>query len=138
MTPVSFQITQSDCASDLKMDPKKICPYGLKTIVECITRATLLSQPTDIPGFLNDYLFELIDFRRSYPEADFKDVSFHYQEQWGELHFKYIKPHQQKSEGTTDAIKKMPETYRLVLPQIPEKSRAANMTTKPKTMIPIT
>ncbi|KAM7406388.1 hypothetical protein PAMP_000767 [Pampus punctatissimus] len=59
-----------------------LCPYGLKSLVECISRAVLLSQPADIPIFLLEYLAELINFRRCHPEADPKRVSFNYQEIW--------------------------------------------------------
>ncbi|XP_071345648.1 uncharacterized protein [Trachinotus anak] len=57
-------------------------PYGLKSIIQCATRATLLSQPTDIPEFLLQYLAEMINFRKSHPEADPRDVTFLYQELW--------------------------------------------------------
>uniref|UniRef100_A0A4W6EQW4 RIIa domain-containing protein n=1 Tax=Lates calcarifer TaxID=8187 RepID=A0A4W6EQW4_LATCA len=63
------------------MSFQNLCPYGLKSIVECITRATLISQPTDIPDFIYQYLSGLIKFRESLPEADPKDLSFHYQKQ---------------------------------------------------------
>lgn len=95
---MSVQTTQSLlCSSkeyfrkDLKMNIQSLCPYGMKSIMECISRAILLSQPTDIPGFLLQYLSELISFRESYPEDDPKIVTFCYQEMWGKLLFKYIK-----------------------------------------------
>ncbi|KAM7406381.1 hypothetical protein PAMP_000760 [Pampus punctatissimus] len=64
------------------MTSQNLCPYGLKSLVECISRAVLLSQPADIPIFLREYLAELINFRRCHPEADPKRVSFNYQEIW--------------------------------------------------------
>ncbi|XP_031137388.1 titin-like [Sander lucioperca] len=64
------------------MNIQSLCPYGMKSIMECISRATLLSQPTDIPGFLLQYLSELISFRESFPEDDPKIVTFCYQEMW--------------------------------------------------------
>ncbi|XP_045888808.1 calcium-binding tyrosine phosphorylation-regulated protein-like [Micropterus dolomieu] len=64
------------------MNFQSLCPYGLRSMMECISRATLLSQPTNIPDFLLQYVLELIRFRRSHPEADPKVVSFHYQELW--------------------------------------------------------
>ncbi|KAA8596057.1 hypothetical protein FQN60_011348, partial [Etheostoma spectabile] len=64
------------------MNIQSFCSYGLKCTLECISKATLLSQPTDVPGFLLQYLSELISFRESYPETDPKIVSFSYQEMW--------------------------------------------------------
>uniref|UniRef100_A0A8C4EYX5 RIIa domain-containing protein n=1 Tax=Dicentrarchus labrax TaxID=13489 RepID=A0A8C4EYX5_DICLA len=73
------------------MSVQSWCPYGLKSLMESISRATLLSQPTDIAEFLHQYLSELISFRRSHPETDPKVASFDYQELWGTLLFKYIR-----------------------------------------------
>uniref|UniRef100_A0A8C4H4Y7 Uncharacterized protein n=1 Tax=Dicentrarchus labrax TaxID=13489 RepID=A0A8C4H4Y7_DICLA len=70
---------------------KSWCPYGLKSLMECISRATFLSQPTDITEFLHQYLSELISFRSSHPEIDPKVASFDYQDLWGTLLFKYIR-----------------------------------------------
>uniref|UniRef100_A0A8P4G2N8 RIIa domain-containing protein n=1 Tax=Dicentrarchus labrax TaxID=13489 RepID=A0A8P4G2N8_DICLA len=48
------------------MSVQSWCPYGLKSLIECISRATFLSQPTDIAEFLHQYLSELISFRILY------------------------------------------------------------------------
>ncbi|KAK5873709.1 hypothetical protein PBY51_018724 [Eleginops maclovinus] len=64
------------------MNVQSSCPYGLKSLMECVSRATLLSQPADIPDFLLQYLSELISFRKSHPEDDPKVVSFNFQEMW--------------------------------------------------------
>ena len=72
------------------MTSHNLCPYGLKSTVECISRAALLSQPADIHNFLLKYLSELIDFRKCHPEDDPKLVSFNYQEMWGKLLFNII------------------------------------------------
>ncbi|XP_035858522.1 proteoglycan 4-like isoform X2 [Sander lucioperca] len=68
------------------MSVQSLCPYGLKSLVECISRATLLSKPADIPNFLVEYLLEVIHFRCSNVnhEAGDKDVSFQYQDLWEE------------------------------------------------------
>ena len=73
------------------MNAERIRPYGLKSIKECISRATFLSQPTNISDFIHQHLSEMINFRNSHTEADPKIVSFQYQELWGKLLFKYIK-----------------------------------------------
>lgn len=59
--------------------------YGLKSVMECISRAVLLSQPADIHDFLSQYFSGLIDYRDSQLETDPKKVSYNYQEQWGKL-----------------------------------------------------
>ncbi|XP_034091423.1 titin-like [Gymnodraco acuticeps] len=61
------------------MNIQSLCPYGLKSLMECASRATLLSQPADIPNFLLQYMSEQITFRKSQPEDDPKVVSFNYQ-----------------------------------------------------------
>ncbi|XP_028430897.1 calcium-binding tyrosine phosphorylation-regulated protein-like [Perca flavescens] len=68
------------------MSVQSVCPYGLRSLVECISRATLLSKPADIPNFLVEYLLEVIDFRGSNAdyEAGDKEVSFQYQDLWEE------------------------------------------------------
>ncbi|XP_034734807.1 uncharacterized protein LOC117948942 [Etheostoma cragini] len=78
----SFAVVKSTFKKDLKMNIQSFCSYGLKSTLECISRATLLSQPTDIPSFFLQYLSELIGFRESYPETDPKIVSFSYQKMW--------------------------------------------------------
>uniref|UniRef100_A0AAQ6IHA8 Uncharacterized protein n=1 Tax=Anabas testudineus TaxID=64144 RepID=A0AAQ6IHA8_ANATE len=51
-------------------------PYGLKSMMECLSRATLLSQPEDIPDFLTKYMSGLINFRDSGHETDPKLLCF--------------------------------------------------------------
>ena len=62
-----------------------LCPYGLASLVECVSRAALLTEPKDIPEFLNNYLSELITFRDSNNETDPKVSCFLYEEQLGKL-----------------------------------------------------
>uniref|UniRef100_A0A3Q3EY43 RIIa domain-containing protein n=1 Tax=Labrus bergylta TaxID=56723 RepID=A0A3Q3EY43_9LABR len=68
-----------------KMNSQSLCPHGLKSVMECISKAAILSQPTDIPVFLIQYLSELVRFRESQPETDPNDVSTIYQEEWSKL-----------------------------------------------------
>ncbi|XP_044050676.1 flocculation protein FLO11-like [Siniperca chuatsi] len=88
---------------------QSLCPYGLKSIMECISRATLLSQPTDIPDFLLQYLSELISFRRSHPEADPKVVSFRYQELWENKFLRNMKGTTETPIATTEKSAASPQ-----------------------------
>ncbi|XP_077371446.1 uncharacterized protein LOC144015015 [Festucalex cinctus] len=56
-------------------------PYGIRSQLECISRAMLLSQPCDITKFLEAHLNQMIEFGGP-NETDIKVVAFHYQEQW--------------------------------------------------------
>ncbi|XP_067455502.1 calcium-binding tyrosine phosphorylation-regulated protein-like [Thunnus thynnus] len=93
------------------MTSHNLCPYGLKSLLECITRAALLSQPGDNPDFLFEYLSELINFRRCHPEDDPKIVSFNYQEMW-----------ENKFLGTKKASK-TPITASAAAPQVPSQAQ---------------
>uniref|UniRef100_A0A665WRA2 RIIa domain-containing protein n=1 Tax=Echeneis naucrates TaxID=173247 RepID=A0A665WRA2_ECHNA len=62
-----------------------LLPYGLKSMIECFTRAAILSQPEDIPKFLAEYTAQLVNSRGSNFEADIKEVSFLNEEQWGKF-----------------------------------------------------
>ncbi|XP_061910506.1 uncharacterized protein LOC133654277 [Entelurus aequoreus] len=63
------------------MDSRNVLPYGIRSQLECISRAVLLSQPGDIPGFLEVHLAQM---KQSAGEdlTDLKEVAFRYQEQW--------------------------------------------------------
>ncbi|XP_044060895.1 serine/arginine repetitive matrix protein 1-like isoform X2 [Siniperca chuatsi] len=91
------------------MNFQSLCPYGLKSIMECISRATLLSQPTDIPDFLFQYMSELISFRRSHPEADPKVVSFRYQELWEKKFLRNMKGTTETPIATTEKSAAAPQ-----------------------------
>uniref|UniRef100_A0A3Q3D3P4 RIIa domain-containing protein n=1 Tax=Hippocampus comes TaxID=109280 RepID=A0A3Q3D3P4_HIPCM len=58
-------------------------PMRTMTLLECISRAVLLSQPADITKFLEAHLTQMIEFGGP-NQTDLKEVAFHYQEQWGE------------------------------------------------------
>lgn len=60
-----------------------LLPYGLRSQLECISRAVLLSQPGDITKFLEAHLTQMIEFGGP-NQKDLKEVAFRYQEQWGE------------------------------------------------------
>uniref|UniRef100_A0A8C2WBD4 RIIa domain-containing protein n=1 Tax=Cyclopterus lumpus TaxID=8103 RepID=A0A8C2WBD4_CYCLU len=60
-------------------------PYGLKSLVESISRAVLLAEPANIPDFLNNYMTELISFRSCHAGTYPKLVSFDFEEFWGKL-----------------------------------------------------
>jgi len=70
---------------DFKMSSTS--PYGLKSVLECAVRATLLSQTENIPEFLSQYFSEITGFKDEHAEDDPKEISFQFQEQWGKLLF---------------------------------------------------
>ena len=64
------------------MNTRKSLPYGMKSLLECMSRATLLTQPDDTPKFLSTHVNEMTHFSKE-ESRDIKDVAFRYQEQWG-------------------------------------------------------
>ncbi|XP_049610387.2 uncharacterized protein [Syngnathus scovelli] len=56
-------------------------PYGVRSQLECISRAVLLSQPGDINKFLEAHLMQMIEFAGP-NQKDIKELAFRYQEQW--------------------------------------------------------
>lgn len=65
------------------MRAKVATPYGVKTLLECMARATLLAQPDDISTFLTRYIKNM--FRsRTEDGKDVKVVAFDYEEDWGQ------------------------------------------------------
>ncbi len=66
----------------LKMSASNSTPYGVKSLLECMSRATLLAQPDDIPEFLSTHVDQMTHFRGE-DSRDTKEVAFQYQEQWG-------------------------------------------------------
>ncbi|XP_041644970.1 mucin-17-like [Cheilinus undulatus] len=59
-------------------------PYGVRSFVECVSRAVVLSKPTNLREFLSEYMTELIEFRDCQHETDPKIVAFKFQQQWEE------------------------------------------------------
>ncbi|XP_034724384.1 proteoglycan 4-like isoform X3 [Etheostoma cragini] len=102
------------------MSSLSLLPNGLKSLVECISRATLLSQPADIPNFLLEYLLEVIDFRCSDVnyEAGDKDVSFLFQELWEEKFLMNMK-------GTTEFAGRQPFPVATTETSTPPEKRAS-------------
>uniref|UniRef100_A0A8C4HTD5 RIIa domain-containing protein n=1 Tax=Dicentrarchus labrax TaxID=13489 RepID=A0A8C4HTD5_DICLA len=64
------------------MSANNSTPYGVKSLLECISRATLLAEPDDIPQFLSTHVDEMTRVRDT-ELRDTKEVAFRYQEQWG-------------------------------------------------------
>nr|XP_057941625.1 uncharacterized protein LOC131137544 [Doryrhamphus excisus] len=63
------------------MDSENLLPYGARSQLECISRAVLLSQPGDIPAFLEAHFTQMTQYGG--PElTDLKEIAFGYQEQW--------------------------------------------------------
>nr|XP_046241230.1 histone-lysine N-methyltransferase 2D-like [Scatophagus argus] len=88
------------------MSSQRLSPYGLKSLVECVCRATLLSQPAHIPKFLAQYLSELIDFRGPNHEADNKVVSFQHHELWEKMFFGNMRQQCDKGDSSATPTKR--------------------------------
>ncbi|XP_051826293.1 calcium-binding tyrosine phosphorylation-regulated protein isoform X3 [Antechinus flavipes] len=85
------QITTSASAPSTKMiasKPRLVVPYGLKTLLEGVSRAILKTNPGNITQFAALYFKELILFREANSSLDIKDLvkQFHQikVEKWSE------------------------------------------------------
>lgn len=67
------------------MASQRLIPYGFRSLIECLQRALILSQPDDTPKFLSEYMAEMLQFKDSNPEADANEVIFQNQEEWGKF-----------------------------------------------------
>ncbi|CAI5779633.1 repeat 39C [Podarcis lilfordi] len=54
--------------------PRMVVPYGLKTLLEGVSRAVLKASPSNITEFAAVYFRELILFREDHPNLDIKDL----------------------------------------------------------------
>uniref|UniRef100_A0A8D0C0X2 Calcium-binding tyrosine phosphorylation-regulated protein n=1 Tax=Salvator merianae TaxID=96440 RepID=A0A8D0C0X2_SALMN len=54
--------------------PRMVVPYGLKTLLEGVSRAVLKASPSNITEFAAVYFRELILFREEHPNLDIKDL----------------------------------------------------------------
>nr|XP_020641391.1 calcium-binding tyrosine phosphorylation-regulated protein isoform X4 [Pogona vitticeps] len=54
--------------------PRMVVPYGLKTLLEGVSRAVLKASPPNITEFAAVYFRELILFREEHPDMDIKDL----------------------------------------------------------------
>ncbi|XP_077208704.1 calcium-binding tyrosine phosphorylation-regulated protein isoform X2 [Paroedura picta] len=54
--------------------PRMVVPYGLKTLLEGVSRAVLKTSPSNITEFAALYFRELIIFREEHPNLDIKDL----------------------------------------------------------------
>ncbi|XP_053106730.1 calcium-binding tyrosine phosphorylation-regulated protein isoform X2 [Hemicordylus capensis] len=54
--------------------PRMVVPYGLKTLLEGVSRAVLKASPSNITEFAAVYFRELIVFREEHPNLDIKDL----------------------------------------------------------------
>ncbi|KAK2914607.1 hypothetical protein Q8A73_005201 [Channa argus] len=93
----------------IKMTSQRFYPHGLKILKECISRATLLSQPADIPNFLSDYMSKLLLFRDSSHEIDPKLLSYDFQELYEKHFFGYLTERNETTEIKAE-VKKALET----------------------------
>ncbi|XP_034535403.1 titin-like [Notolabrus celidotus] len=80
--------------------------FGLKSLMECISRAVLLSQPTNIPDFIQQYMLGIMDFRESHPESDPKIAAFNYQELW---EIQFLRKMRRRRTTSTDHFVPSPE-----------------------------
>lgn len=56
-----------------------MCPYGLRHLLECISRVALLSQSAEITEIIKQYWLELLSFAKSFPETNPENFLFHFQ-----------------------------------------------------------
>ncbi|XP_048662382.1 calcium-binding tyrosine phosphorylation-regulated protein isoform X3 [Marmota marmota marmota] len=71
----------------LSSKPRLVVPYGLKTLLEGVSRAVLKTKPSNITQFAAIYFKELIVFREGNNSLDIKDLikQFHQlKEKWSE------------------------------------------------------
>ncbi|XP_078543542.1 calcium-binding tyrosine phosphorylation-regulated protein [Lissotriton helveticus] len=54
--------------------PRLVVPYGLKTLLEGLSRAVLRIQPNSIAQFASTYFTELLQYRECHPSLDIKDL----------------------------------------------------------------
>ncbi|XP_060099873.1 fibrous sheath CABYR-binding protein-like isoform X1 [Heteronotia binoei] len=54
--------------------PRMVVPYGLKTLLEGVSRAVLKTSPSNITEFAALYFRELMMFREDHPNLDIKDL----------------------------------------------------------------
>ncbi|XP_053520369.1 calcium-binding tyrosine phosphorylation-regulated protein isoform X2 [Artibeus jamaicensis] len=86
--------------------PRLVVPYGLKTLLEGVSRAVLKTNPPNITQFAAVYFEELIMFREGNASLDIKDLvkQFHQikVEQWSEGTSQERKPeHAKESRGSS-------------------------------------
>ncbi|XP_039700220.1 calcium-binding tyrosine phosphorylation-regulated protein isoform X1 [Pteropus medius] len=92
--------------------PRLVVPYGLKTLLEGISRAVLKTNPQNITQFAAVYFKELIVFREEKPSLDIKDLvkQFHQckVEKWSEGTTQEKKPEYVKESGETSTVSQEP------------------------------
>uniref|UniRef100_A0A671G729 Calcium-binding tyrosine phosphorylation-regulated protein n=1 Tax=Rhinolophus ferrumequinum TaxID=59479 RepID=A0A671G729_RHIFE len=66
--------------------PKLVIPYGLKTLLEGVSRAVLKTRPQNITQFAAVYFKELILFREGNASLDIKDLVKQFQQVKGKYH----------------------------------------------------
>ncbi|XP_024894431.1 calcium-binding tyrosine phosphorylation-regulated protein isoform X3 [Pteropus alecto] len=92
--------------------PRLVVPYGLKTLLEGISRAVLKTNPQNITQFAAVYFKELIVFREEKPSLDIKDLvkQFHQckVEKWSEGTTQEKKPEYVKESGEISTVSQEP------------------------------
>ncbi|XP_075069532.1 calcium-binding tyrosine phosphorylation-regulated protein isoform X1 [Mixophyes fleayi] len=61
--------------------PRLLVPYGLKTLLEGLSRAVMVTQPGNIAHFASFYFTELMQYRKVNPTLDIKDLVKEFQSQ---------------------------------------------------------
>lgn len=56
--------------------------YALESLLECVSRAVMLAQPTDVLEFLCQYFLHLAEFGKTMPGLDHANRVFRFEEQW--------------------------------------------------------
>lgn len=65
------------------MDSKRLQPYGLRTLLECLGRLSVLSQPDDTMKFSFEYVTTLVKDPNC--EQDIRELIFQNEEEWGKF-----------------------------------------------------
>ncbi|XP_051553566.1 uncharacterized protein LOC127440759 isoform X2 [Myxocyprinus asiaticus] len=81
----------SSSSSVFKCPETVIIPYGLKTLLESVCRATIIENPSHIPHFINQYCCDLVKYRHKFSKMDTKEVVCLFQKN-RELHQTLDKP----------------------------------------------
>ncbi|XP_074063428.1 calcium-binding tyrosine phosphorylation-regulated protein isoform X3 [Macrotis lagotis] len=99
-------------AKMISSKPRLVVPYGLKTLLEGVSRAILKTSPGNITQFAALYFKELILFREANSSLDIKDLvkQFHHTkvEQWSEG-TEQKKPESVKETESSDVIYEEPK-----------------------------
>ncbi|XP_072008153.1 uncharacterized protein [Engystomops pustulosus] len=73
----------------MSTQPRLLVPYGLKTLLEGLSRAVVRAQPADITHFAMFYFAQLLQYRQENPSMDFKNLvqEFQHRQETSQIQF---------------------------------------------------